>query len=344
MKRGSTMSILVTGGAGYIGSHTVIELLNAGYEVVVLDNLVNSSKESLKRVEEITGKKVTFYEGDIADRELLKKMFETENIDSCIHFAGLKAVGESVSKPLEYYSNNISGSLVLFDEMRNHNVKNIIFSSSATVYGDPAFVPITEECPMGEITNPYGRTKAMLEQILTDIQKADPEWNVILLRYFNPIGAHKSGKIGENPNGIPNNLMPYITQVAVGKLKCLGVFGDDYDTPDGTCIRDYIHVCDLADGHVKAVEKLKCNPGIEIYNLGTGKGSSVLDVVKTFEKASGVKIPYEMKPRRAGDVPVNYCDATKAEKELGWKAKRDLFDMCEDSWRWQKSNPNGYEA
>ncbi len=338
------MSILVTGGAGYIGSHTVIELLNAGYEVVVLDNLVNSSKESLKRVEEITGKKVTFYEGDIADRELLKKMFETENIDSCIHFAGLKAVGESVSKPLEYYSNNISGSLVLFDEMRNHNVKNIIFSSSATVYGDPAFVPITEECPMGEITNPYGRTKAMLEQILTDIQKADPEWNVILLRYFNPIGAHKSGKIGENPNGIPNNLMPYITQVAVGKLKCLGVFGDDYDTPDGTCIRDYIHVCDLADGHVKAVEKLKCNPGIEIYNLGTGKGSSVLDVVKTFEKASGVKIPYEMKPRRAGDVPVNYCDATKAEKELGWKAKRDLFDMCEDSWRWQKSNPNGYEA
>lgn len=338
------MSILVTGGAGYIGSHTVIELLNAGYEVVVLDNLVNSSKESLKRVEEITGKKVTFYEGDIADRELLKEMFEAENIDSCIHFAGLKAVGESVSKPLEYYSNNISGSLVLFDEMRNHNVKNIIFSSSATVYGDPAFVPITEECPMGEITNPYGRTKAMLEQILTDIQKADPEWNVILLRYFNPIGAHKSGKIGENPNGIPNNLMPYITQVAVGKLKCLGVFGDDYDTPDGTCIRDYIHVCDLADGHVKAVEKLKCNPGIEIYNLGTGKGSSVLDVVKTFEKASGVKIPYEMKPRRAGDVPVNYCDATKAEKELGWKAKRDLFDMCEDSWRWQKSNPNGYEA
>ena len=232
----------------------------------------------------------------------------------------------------------------ILEKWRNHNVKNIIFSSSATVYGDPAFVPITEECPMGEITNPYGRTKAMLEQILTDIQKADPEWNVILLRYFNPIGAHKSGKIGENPNGIPNNLMPYITQVAVGKLKCLGVFGDDYDTPDGTCIRDYIHVCDLADGHVKAVEKLKCNPGIEIYNLGTGKGSSVLDVVKTFEKASGVKIPYEMKPRRAGDVPVNYCDATKAEKELGWKAKTDLFDMCEDSWRWQKSNPNGYEA
>ena len=338
------MAILVTGGAGYIGSHTCVELLDAGYEVVVLDNLSNASEKSLERVEALTGKKVMFYKGDILDRDILNKIFAEQKIDSCIHFAGLKAVGESVSKPLEYYSNNISGSLVLFDEMRNHNVKNIIFSSSATVYGDPAFVPITEECPIGEITNPYGRTKAMLEQILTDIQKADPEWNVILLRYFNPIGAHKSGKIGENPNGIPNNLMPYITQVAVGKLKCLGVFGDDYDTPDGTCIRDYIHVCDLADGHVKAVEKLKCNPGIEIYNLGTGKGSSVLDVVKTFEKASGVNIPYEMKPRRAGDVPVNYCDATKAEKELGWKAKRDLFDMCEDSWRWQKSNPNGYEA
>ena len=338
------MVVLLAGGAGYIGSHTAVELLNAGHEVVIVDDYSNSCPESIKRVEEITGKSIVSYEADVKDKEAMTKIFADNKIDCVIHFAGLKAVGESVSKPLEYYSNNISGSLVLFDEMRNHNVKNIIFSSSATVYGDPAFVPITEECPMGEITNPYGRTKAMLEQILTDIQKADPEWNVILLRYFNPIGAHKSGKIGENPNGIPNNLMPYITQVAVGKLKCLGVFGDDYDTPDGTCIRDYIHVCDLADGHVKAVEKLKCNPGIEIYNLGTGKGSSVLDVVKTFEKASGVKIPYEMKPRRAGDVPVNYCDATKAEKELGWKAKRDLFDMCEDSWRWQKSNPNGYEA
>lgn len=338
------MVVLLAGGAGYIGSHTAVELLNAGHEVVIVDDYSNSCPESIKRVEEITGKSIVSYEADVKDKEAMTKIFADNKIDCVIHFAGLKAVGESVSKPLEYYSNNISGSLVLFDEMRNHNVKNIIFSSSATVYGDPAFVPITEECPMGEITNPYGRTKAMLEQILTDIQKADPEWNVILLRYFNPIGAHKSGKIGENPNGIPNNLMPYITQVAVGKLKCLGVFGDDYDTPDGTCIRDYIHVCDLADGHVKAVEKLKCNPGIEIYNLGTGKGSSVLDVVKTFEKASGVNIPYEMKPRRAGDVPVNYCDATKAEKELGWKAKRDLFDMCEDSWRWQKSNPNGYEA
>ena len=338
------MNILLAGGAGYIGSHTAVELLTAGHDVVIVDNYCNSCAEAVNRVEEVSGKKVVSYEADVKDKVAMAKIFAENKIDCVIHFAGLKAVGESVSKPLEYYSNNISGSLVLFDEMRNHNVKNIIFSSSATVYGDPAFVPITEECPMGEITNPYGRTKAMLEQILTDIQKADPEWNVILLRYFNPIGAHKSGKIGENPNGIPNNLMPYITQVAVGKLKCLGVFGDDYDTPDGTCIRDYIHVCDLADGHVKAVEKLKCNPGIEIYNLGTGKGSSVLDVVKTFEKASGVNIPYEMKPRRAGDVPVNYCDATKAEKELGWKAKRDLFDMCEDSWRWQKSNPNGFEA
>ena len=337
------MSILVTGGAGYIGSHTVVCLQNAGYDVVVLDNLVNSSEEALARVEKITGKKIKFYKGDISDRELLRELFQTENIDSCIHFAGLKAVGESTVKPLEYYINNISGSLVLFDEMRNHGVKNIIFSSSATVYGDPAFVPITEECPLGEITNPYGRTKAMLEQILTDIYKADASWNVIILRYFNPIGAHESGMIGENPNGIPNNLMPYITQVAVGKLKCLGVFGNDYDTPDGTCIRDYIHVLDLADGHVKAVEKLKSKPGLEIYNLGTGKGSSVLDVVYTFERASGVEIPFEFKPRRAGDIPVNYCDASKAERELGWKAKRDLFKMCEDSWRWQKNNPNGYE-
>ena len=336
------MSILVTGGAGYIGSHTVIELLNAGYEVVVLDNLVNSSKESLKRVEEITGKKVTFYEGDIADRELLKKMFEAENIDSCIHFAGLKAVGESVSKPLEYYSNNISGSLVLFDEMRNHNVKNIIFSSSATVYGDPAFVPITEECPMGEITNPYGRTKAMLEQILTDIQKADPEWNVILLRYFNPIGAHKSGKIGENPNGIPNNLMPYITQVAVGKLKELGVFGNDYDTPDGTGVRDYIHVVDLARGHVKAIEKFRENKGVLIYNLGTGHGYSVLEVVHAFEKACGKKIPYEIKPRREGDIATCYCNPQKAAEELGWKAEYGIEEMCADSWKWQSMNPNGY--
>ena len=335
------MSILVTGGAGYIGSHTVVELLNAGMDVVVIDNLVNSSEESLRRVEKITGKQVKFYKGDIADRQLLDTIFDNEDIESCIHFAGLKAVGESVAKPLEYYDNNIGGSLVLFKAMREHGVKNIIFSSSATVYGNPAFVPITEECPKGEITNPYGRTKGMLEQILTDIQAADNEWNVILLRYFNPIGAHESGMIGENPNGIPNNLMPYITQVAVGKLPRLGVFGSDYDTPDGTCIRDYIHVVDLADGHVKAVAKLRENPGLKIYNLGTGKGSSVLDVIHTFEEATGVKIPYDMKPRRAGDVPVNYCDASKAETELGWVAKKNLYDMCGDSWRWQKNNPEG---
>jgi UDP-glucose 4-epimerase len=336
------MAILVTGGAGYIGSHTVVELQNAGYEVVVVDNLVNSSKESLKRVEKITGKPVTFYEADINDSKALEEIFKKEKIDSCIHFAGLKAVGESVAKPLEYYKNNISGSLTLFEVMRSFGVKNIIFSSSATVYGDPAFVPITEECPKGAITNPYGQTKGMLEQILTDIQKADSEWNVILLRYFNPIGAHESGTIGENPNGIPNNLMPYTTQVAVGKLEKLGVFGNDYDTPDGTGVRDYIHVVDLALGHVKAIEKIKENPGLKIYNLGTGHGYSVLDIVKNFEEASGVHIPYEIKPRRAGDIATCYCDASKAYEEMGWKATRDLKKMCEDSWRWQKNNPNGY--
>lgn len=336
------MAILVTGGAGYIGSHTVIELQNAGMEVVVVDNLVNSSREALKRVEKITGKAVKFYEVDIQDASGLNEVFDKETIDCCIHFAGLKAVGESVEKPLEYYTNNISGSLVLFDVMRKHHVKNIVFSSSATVYGTPAFIPITEECPKGEITNPYGQTKGMLEQILTDIQKADPEWNVILLRYFNPIGAHKSGTIGENPNGIPNNLMPYITQVAVGKLQCLGVFGNDYDTPDGTGVRDYIHVVDLAIGHVKAINKIHENPGLKIYNLGTGKGYSVLDIVKNFEKASGVKIPYVIKPRRAGDIATCYSDATKAKEELGWVAARDLQEMCEDSWRWQRNNPQGY--
>ncbi|MCI6163951.1 MAG: UDP-glucose 4-epimerase GalE [Lachnospira sp.] len=337
------MAILVTGGAGYIGSHTVVELQNAGLDVVVVDNLVNSSKASLKRVEKITGKSVKFYECDINDVAGMNNIFDNEDIDSVIHFAGLKAVGESVEKPLEYYMNNISGSLVLFDVMRKHGVKNIIFSSSATVYGDPAFVPITEECPKGEITNPYGKTKGMLEEILTDIQKADKEWNVILLRYFNPIGAHESGTIGENPNGIPNNLMPYITQVAVGKLPQLGVFGNDYDTPDGTGVRDYIHVVDLALGHVKAIEKLKENPGLAIYNLGTGHGYSVLDIVKNFEAASGVKIPYVIKPRRAGDIATCYCDAGKAERELHWKATRDLKTMCADSWRWQQNNPNGYE-
>lgn len=338
------MAILVTGGAGYIGSHTVVELQNAGYDVVVVDNLCNSSREALKRVEKITGRNVPFYECDINDRASLDDIFEKESIESCIHFAGLKAVGESVQKPLEYYANNISGSLVLFDVMRKHGCKNIVFSSSATVYGDPEFVPITEKCPKGAITNPYGQTKGMLEQILSDIQKADPEWNVILLRYFNPIGAHESGTIGENPNGIPNNLMPYITQVAVGKLPRLGVFGNDYDTPDGTCVRDYIHVVDLALGHIKAIEKINENPGLAVYNLGTGRGYSVLDVIHNFEDASGIKIPFDFKPRRAGDIPMCYADPSKAERELGWKAVRDLRKMCEDSWRWQKNNPDGYQG
>ena len=337
------MAILVTGGAGFIGSHTVVELQNAGYDVVVLDNLSNSSEKSLERVEKITGKPVKFYKKDILDREGLNEVFEKEDIDSCIHFAGLKAVGESVVKPWEYYENNIAGTLTLVDVMRKHGVKNIISSSSATVYGDPAIIPITEECPKGQCTNPYGWTKSMLEQILTDIQKADPEWNVVLLRYFNPIGAHKSGLIGENPNGIPNNLMPYITQVAVGKLKELGVFGNDYDTPDGTGVRDYIHVVDLAKGHVKAVKKLEDNSGLSIYNLGTGKGYSVLDIVKNFEAATGIKIPYSIKPRRAGDVATCYSDATKAKKELGWEAEYDIKDMCADSWNFQQKNPNGYE-
>ena len=337
------MAILVTGGAGYIGSHTVVELQNAGYDVVVLDNLSNASEKALDRVSKITGKPVKFYKADILDRDALNDIFDKETIESCIHFAGLKAVGESVVKPWEYYENNIAGTLTLVDVMRKNNVKNIIFSSSATVYGDPAQIPITEECPKGQCTNPYGWTKSMLEQVLTDIQKADPEWNVMLLRYFNPIGAHKSGTIGENPNGIPNNLMPYITQVAVGKLKELGVFGNDYDTPDGTGVRDYIHVVDLAKGHVKALKKIEENPGLAIYNLGTGKGYSVLDIVKNFEAATGVKIPYVIKPRRAGDIATCYCDASKAEKELGWKAEYGIKEMCEDSWRWQSMNPNGYD-
>lgn len=337
------MAVLVTGGACYIGIHTVVELQNAGYDVVVLDNLSNASEKALDRVSKITGKPVKFYKADILDRDALNNIFDKETIESCIHFAGLKAVGESVVKPWEYYENNIAGTLTLVDVMRKHNVKNIIFSSSATVYGDPAQIPITEECPKGQCTNPYGWTKSMLEQVLTDIQKADPEWNVMLLRYFNPIGAHKSGTIGENPNGIPNNLMPYITQVAVGKLKELGVFGNDYDTPDGTGVRDYIHVVDLAKGHVKALKKIEENPGLAIYNLGTGKGYSVLDIVKNFEAATGVKIPYVIKPRRAGDIATCYCDASKAEKELGWKAENGIREMCEDSWRWQSNNPQGYE-
>ena len=336
------MNVLVTGGAGYLGSHACLELLESGYDVVALDNLSNSSSKSLDRVEQLTGKKVKFYEGDILDREILEEIFNKEDINFCIHFAGLKAVGESVRKPWEYYNNNINGTLTLLDAMRKHNVKNIIFSSSATVYGDPVQIPITEECPKGSCTNPYGWTKSMIEQILMDMYKADNEWNMVILRYFNPVGAHASGMIGENPKGIPNNLMPYVTQVALGKLPELGVFGGDYDTPDGTCIRDYIHVVDLIDGHVKALKKLEEKSGLSVYNLGTGNGVSVLELVENFEKATGVKIPYQIKDRRAGDIPVCYSDSKKAYEELGWKAKYGIFEMCRDAWNWQTKNPDGY--
>ena len=336
------MSILVAGGAGYIGSHTCVELLNAGYEVVVVDNLYNSSEEAVKRVENITKKAVKFYEVDLLDKDKLNHVFDQEKIESLINFAGLNAVGESVHKPLEYYHNNITGTLNLCDVMRNHGIKNIIFSSSATVYGDPAFVPITEECPKGQITNPYGQTKGMLEQILTDLHVADPEWNVVLLRYFNPIGAHESGLIGEDPKGIPNNLVPYIAQVAIGKLEKLGVFGDDYPTHDGTGVRDYIHVVDLAVGHVKALKKLAPGSGVNIYNLGTGNGYSVLDVLHAYEKACGKALPYEIKPRRPGDIATCYCDASKAKNELGWVAEKGIEEMCADSWKWQSMNPDGY--
>ena len=336
------MKILVTGGAGYIGSHTCVELLDAGYEVVILDNLYNSSKKAVDRIEEITGKKVTFYENDMLDKAALENIFSKEKIDCVIHFAGLKAVGESVAKPLEYYQNNITGTLTLVEVMREHGCKNIIFSSSATVYGDPAFIPITEECPKGTPTNPYGWTKSMLEQILTDLHTADEEWNVILLRYFNPVGAHKSGMIGEDPKGIPNNLLPYVAQVAIGKLECVGVFGDDYDTPDGTGVRDYIHVVDLAIGHVKAIDKIKENPGVKVYNLGTGNGYSVLDVIKAFSKACGKDVPYQIKERRPGDIATCYSDASLAKKELGWEAQYGIDEMCADSWNWQSKNPNGY--
>ena len=335
--------ILITGGAGYIGSHTALELLNQGYEVVVYDNLCNSSKESLHRVEELTGKSIRFHEGDVLDAEALEAMFRAENVDAVIQCAALKAVGESVQKPLEYYRNNITGTLTLMDVMDKVGVKNIVFSSSATVYGDPEIIPITEECPKGQCTNPYGWTKSMMEQIMTDVQKAKPDWNVILLRYFNPVGAHKSGRIGEDPKGIPNNLMPYISQVAVGKLPKLGVFGNDYNTHDGTGVRDYIHVVDLAIGHVKAVDYIFTNPGLDVINLGTGTGYSVLDMVKAFSKACGKEIPYEIKPRRAGDIDMCYADPAKAERVLGWKAERGLDEMCEDAWRWQSQNPNGYE-
>lgn len=337
------MSILVTGGTGYIGSHTVVELQNAGYDAVIIDNLSNSKALVLDRIEAITGKRPKFYNADLRDKEALAKIFkENPDIEAVIHFAGLKAVGESVSKPLEYYNNNIYGTLCLLETMRDAKVKNIVFSSSATVYGDPAFVPITEECPKGSCTNPYGWTKSMLEQILSDLTVPDKEWNVILLRYFNPIGAHKSGTIGEDPSGIPNNLMPYITQVAVGKRDHLNVFGNDYPTHDGTGVRDYIHVVDLAVGHVKALNKIKEKCGLKIYNLGTGHGYSVLDIVNAFEKASGVKIPYEITPRRPGDIAECYADASKAKTELGWEAQYGIEEMCADSWRWQKNNPEGY--
>lgn len=336
------MKILVTGGAGYIGSHTDVELLNAGHEVVVVDNLYNSNEKALERVEEITGKPVKFYKVDVLDKEALNKVFDEEDIDAVIHFAGLKAVGESVSKPVEYYNNNIAGTINLLDVMKAHNVKNIIFSSSATVYGDPAEIPITEKCPKGTCTNPYGWSKWMLEQILMDVNKADPEWNVMLLRYFNPIGAHESGLIGEDPKGIPNNLLPYVAQVAIGKLPEVGVFGNDYPTHDGTGVRDYIHVVDLAKGHVAALKKIEENAGCKIYNLGTGHGYSVLDVIHAFEKACGHELPYSIKPRRAGDIAECYAKCDLAKNELGWEAQYDLDDMCRTSWNWQSKNPNGY--
>lgn len=336
------MKILVTGGAGYIGSHTCVELLNAGYEVVILDNFYNSSPEVLDRIKELTGKDFTFCECDIRDRKGLDKVFAENKIDAVIHFAGLKAVGESVVKPLEYYENNIGGTVTLCEAMRDAGCKKIVFSSSATVYGMNNPSPLKETMKIGGTTNPYGTTKYMIELILQDLYTSDNEWSIALLRYFNPIGAHESGRIGENPNGIPNNLMPYITQVAVGKLDHLNVFGDDYDTPDGTGVRDYIHVVDLALGHIKAVDKIANSKGVCIYNLGTGVGYSVLDVVKAFEKASGKKIKYEIVPRRPGDLAAVYSDPTKAKKELGWVAERGIEKMCEDSWRWQKNNPEGY--
>lgn len=336
------MSILVTGGAGYIGSHTCIELLNAGYEIVVVDNFYNSKRESLNRIAELSGKQFAFYECDIRDAEGMDKIFKNEKIDAVIHFAGLKAVGESCQKPVEYYDNNIGGTLTLCDVMRNNGCKKIVFSSSATVYGSNNVSPLKETMQTGGTTNPYGTTKYMIEIILSDLFKSDEEWAISLLRYFNPIGAHKSGRIGEDPNGIPNNLMPFITQVAIGKRECLSVFGDDYDTPDGTGVRDYIHVVDLALGHIKALEKVLGGTGLDIYNLGTGTGYSVLDVVKAFEKASGVKVNYKIVDRRPGDIATCYSDPSKAFEELGWKAERGIEEMCEDSWRWQSQNPNGY--
>ena len=334
------MNILVTGGAGFIGSHTVVELLGAGHNVVIVDNFSNSKPEVLNRIQKITGTAPKFYENDLCDSTAVEKIFSENSLDAVIHFAGLKAVGESVEKPLEYYHNNLLSTIVLCEAMRAHGCKKIVFSSSATVYGMHNTAPFTEDMPLST-TNPYGSTKLFIEQILTDLGKADPEWSVCLLRYFNPIGAHESGLIGESPNGIPNNLLPYVAQVAVGKLPCLGVYGDDYDTHDGTGVRDYIHVVDLALGHIKAVEYVEKHHGVEAINLGTGKGSSVLDVVKAFEKASGREIPYAIKPRRAGDIATCYADCTKAKQLLNWEAKRNLDDMCRDGWNFIKNNPDG---
>ena len=339
------MKILVTGGAGFIGSHTLIELYASGHTAVVVDNLSNSNPISLDRVAKIIGvEEIPFYQVDIRDREGLEKVFAEHKFDACIHFAGLKAVGESVEKPLEYYDNNIAGTLVLVDVMRNHGCKNIIFSSSATVYGDPAEIPITESCPKGVCTNPYGWTKSMLEQVLMDVQKADAQWNVVILRYFNPVGAHHSGTIGENPNGIPNNLMPYITKVAAGQLEKLTVMGDDYNTHDGTGVRDYIHVVDLARGHVKACDYASAHAGCEIFNLGTGVGYSVLDIVKAFNKVNDMDLPYVIGPRRPGDVDACFADPRKAKELLGWEATKTLEDMCRDAWNWQRNNPKGYHS
>ena len=338
--------VLVTGGAGFIGSHTVVELLNCNYQVVIVDDLSNASEVAVSRVRQIVGdekaQNLTFYKANVLDRDAMEKIFTDHNIDRVIHFAGFKAVGESVTKPIEYYHNNIENTLVLVDVMRNHGCKSIVFSSSSTVYGDPDSLPLTEQSPKKSATNPYGWTKWMIEQILTDLHAADPEWNVVLLRYFNPIGAHPSGLIGEDPKGIPNNLVPYVAQVAVGKREAVQVYGNDYPTPDGTGVRDYIHVCDLASGHVSALRWMNGREGVEVFNLGTGTGSSVLDVIRAFSKACGKELPYVIRERRGGDIAANWCDATKAEREMGWKAQYDLADMCRDSWNWQSRNPNGF--
>lgn len=337
------MKILVTGGAGYIGSHTCVTLLGLGHEVVIIDNLCNSKKIAVDRIEQLSGKKVSFYQYDVCDRASLRSVFEREKIDAVIHFAGLKAVGESVSQPLRYYENNLTSTLVLLGVMEEFGVMNLVFSSSATVYGDPASMPITEEFPTGETTNPYGSTKVMIERILTDYSHANSDFNVILLRYFNPVGAHESGLLGEDPSGIPNNLTPYITQTAVGKRDKVHVFGNDYPTPDGTGVRDYIHVVDLAEGHAAALQLFeKGNCGLRVYNLGTGKGISVLEMISAFSKAVGKEIPYVIEARRPGDIPACYADCSKAKRELNWEAKRTLEDMCADAWRWQRMNPNGF--